>query len=165
MPRDGSIILTDVREPTLTIVCAPCDRRGRYSVAKLMAEHGDSKRSIADLGVDSAHWRIIPLWRRSHSPRSEPPPLRARPLFRQRRQPLGEGRKNSAMALSALAFASLSAGAALDTAPAPSWLSPGRGRRPGQGPSPALPPAPLPRSAAHGSVWRREADRSASDVG
>jgi hypothetical protein len=43
MPRDGSIILTDVREPTLTIVCEPCGRRGRYSVAKLMAEHGDAK--------------------------------------------------------------------------------------------------------------------------
>ena len=43
MPRDGSIILTYVREPTLTIVCEPCGRRGRYSVAKLMAEHGDSK--------------------------------------------------------------------------------------------------------------------------
>ena len=28
---------------TLSIVCEPCGRRGRYSVAKLMAEHGDAK--------------------------------------------------------------------------------------------------------------------------
>ena len=43
MPRDGSLILSDLREPTLSIVCAPCGRRGRYSVAKLMEEHGDAK--------------------------------------------------------------------------------------------------------------------------
>ncbi len=35
--------LSDVREPTLTIVCQPCGRRGRYSVARLMAKHGDAK--------------------------------------------------------------------------------------------------------------------------
>ena len=43
MPRDGSIVLSDVREPTLSIVCASCDRRGRYSVVKLMEQHGDAK--------------------------------------------------------------------------------------------------------------------------
>ena len=43
MPRDGSITLSDVREPTLSIVCEPCSRRGRYSVAKLMEQHGDAK--------------------------------------------------------------------------------------------------------------------------
>jgi hypothetical protein len=43
MPRDGSIVLSDLRSPMLTIVCAACGRRGRYNVAKLMAEHGDSK--------------------------------------------------------------------------------------------------------------------------
>jgi hypothetical protein len=43
MPRDGSIILSDVREPTLTIVCEPCGRRGVYSVARLMESHGDVK--------------------------------------------------------------------------------------------------------------------------
>jgi hypothetical protein len=43
MPRDGSIILTDVREPTLTIVCEQCGRRGVYSVARLMESHGDAK--------------------------------------------------------------------------------------------------------------------------
>jgi hypothetical protein len=43
MPRDGSLILSDLREPMLTIVCEPCGRRGRYSVERLMAEHGDAK--------------------------------------------------------------------------------------------------------------------------
>jgi hypothetical protein len=43
MPRDGSIILTDVRDPTLTIVCEPCGRRGVYRVARLMESYGDAK--------------------------------------------------------------------------------------------------------------------------
>jgi hypothetical protein len=43
LPRDGALTLADVREPTLAIVCEPCGRRGRYSVAKLMEEHGDAK--------------------------------------------------------------------------------------------------------------------------
>ena len=41
--RDGSLTLSDVRGPTLAIVCEPCDRRGRYSVDRLMAQHGDAK--------------------------------------------------------------------------------------------------------------------------
>jgi hypothetical protein len=43
MPRDGSIILSDVRGPTLSIVCQPCDRRDRYRVQRLMAQDGDPK--------------------------------------------------------------------------------------------------------------------------
>lgn len=43
MPRDGSMILSDVRGPTLAIVCEPCGRRGRYNVERLIAEHGDAK--------------------------------------------------------------------------------------------------------------------------
>ena len=43
MPRDGSIIVSDVREPTLAIVCEPCGRRGVYSVARLMESYGDAK--------------------------------------------------------------------------------------------------------------------------
>ena len=43
MPRDGALTLSDIRGPTLGIVCEPCGRRGRLSVAKLMAEHGDAK--------------------------------------------------------------------------------------------------------------------------
>jgi hypothetical protein len=34
MPRDGSLTLSDVREPTLKIVCAPCSRHGRYNVER-----------------------------------------------------------------------------------------------------------------------------------
>jgi hypothetical protein len=43
MPRDGSLILSDVRGPTLALVCEACGRRGRYSVAKLIVQHGDAK--------------------------------------------------------------------------------------------------------------------------
>ena len=43
MPRDGSIILSDVREPTLAIVCEPCSRRGVYNVARLMESYGDAR--------------------------------------------------------------------------------------------------------------------------
>jgi hypothetical protein len=35
MPRDGSLILSDVREPTLTIVCERCARHEHYSVSAL----------------------------------------------------------------------------------------------------------------------------------
>jgi hypothetical protein len=35
--------LSDVRRPNLSIVCAPCGRRGQYDVARLMERHGDAK--------------------------------------------------------------------------------------------------------------------------
>jgi hypothetical protein len=43
MPRDGALTLADVRSTSLSIVCEPCGRRGRYNVEKLMAAHGDAK--------------------------------------------------------------------------------------------------------------------------
>jgi hypothetical protein len=43
MPRDGAIILTDLQAPFLPVVCEPCGRRGRYAVARLIAERGDAK--------------------------------------------------------------------------------------------------------------------------
>ena len=43
MPSDGAVILSDVHEPALIIVCEPCGQRGRYSVARLMERHGDAK--------------------------------------------------------------------------------------------------------------------------
>ena len=43
MPRDGALILADVRAPTLSIVCEPCGRHGIYNVAQLMEQHGDAK--------------------------------------------------------------------------------------------------------------------------
>ncbi len=43
MPRDGSLILSDVLGATLSIVCEPCGRHETYSVARLMERHGDAK--------------------------------------------------------------------------------------------------------------------------
>jgi hypothetical protein len=43
MPRDGALTLADLRAPKLTIVCAPCNRRGIYDVQRLKAQHGDAK--------------------------------------------------------------------------------------------------------------------------
>jgi hypothetical protein len=43
MPRDGSITLSDVSGPSLSIVCARCGRCERYNVAKLMERYGDAK--------------------------------------------------------------------------------------------------------------------------
>jgi len=40
MPRDGSLTLSDIREPTLVIGCERCGRHGRYNVARLAAAHG-----------------------------------------------------------------------------------------------------------------------------
>jgi hypothetical protein len=52
MTRDGALVLSDLRQPTRSIVCEPCGRRGRYSVAKLMEQHGDAK--LTDLLVTLA---------------------------------------------------------------------------------------------------------------
>lgn len=40
MPRDGALVLTDLRQPMLSVACEPCRRRGRYGVAKLIEQHG-----------------------------------------------------------------------------------------------------------------------------
>ena len=42
MSRDAALTLSDVLSPTLSIVCEPCNRHGRYSVARLVEEHGDA---------------------------------------------------------------------------------------------------------------------------
>ena len=65
MPRDDALILSDVRGPTLSIVCEPCGQHGRYSVARLMEQHGDAKltdllHTLADCpkaGLASIHDR------------------------------------------------------------------------------------------------------------
>ena len=49
MPRDGALTISDARSPTLSIVCGPCARRGRYAVTKLLEEHGNAK--LTDLLV------------------------------------------------------------------------------------------------------------------
>ena len=48
MSRHGSLILSDVLGPTLTIVCEPCGRRGRYPVERLISRHGSSMK-LTDL--------------------------------------------------------------------------------------------------------------------
>jgi hypothetical protein len=43
MPRDGALVLSDVRSPALIVACEPCGRLGTYNVARLMERHGDAK--------------------------------------------------------------------------------------------------------------------------
>jgi hypothetical protein len=43
MPCDGAIILTGLQSPFLHVVSEPCGRRGRYAMARLIAERGDAK--------------------------------------------------------------------------------------------------------------------------
>ena len=43
MPDHASLTLSDVKTPTLTIVCSPCSRLERYDVARLIAQHGNAK--------------------------------------------------------------------------------------------------------------------------
>jgi hypothetical protein len=40
MPRDGAVVLSDLRSPTVSIVCERCGRYGRYDVQRLIAVHG-----------------------------------------------------------------------------------------------------------------------------
>jgi hypothetical protein len=47
------MILSDIREPTLTIACERCGRYGRYKVERLIAVHGDAK--LTDLLVTLAN--------------------------------------------------------------------------------------------------------------
>ena len=42
--RDGTLTPSDVRGLTLAIGCEPCDRRGRYNVARLIERHGGEVR-------------------------------------------------------------------------------------------------------------------------
>jgi hypothetical protein len=39
----GAFTLSDVRAPSLVIVCEPCGRRGQYGVARLIKRHGDAR--------------------------------------------------------------------------------------------------------------------------
>ena len=53
MPRDGSLVLSDIREPTLAIGCERCGRHGLYSVKRLIAAHGADAK-LTDLLVTLA---------------------------------------------------------------------------------------------------------------
>jgi len=51
MPRSGAWPLGDLAaagQPQLDVACTKCDRRGRVSVARLLAEHGPDM-SLPDL--------------------------------------------------------------------------------------------------------------------
>ena len=54
MPRDGSLVLSDLREPTLTVACERCGRYGRYNVKRLIAAHGADAK-LTDLLVTLAN--------------------------------------------------------------------------------------------------------------
>jgi hypothetical protein len=76
MPRDGPLIPTDVCGPIVVILCEPCERRGRYNVERLMAQHGDAKLNDVLLrqchgkgGVAAFTTGVGPL---RHGPRSFP---------------------------------------------------------------------------------------------
>jgi hypothetical protein len=43
MPRDGAIVLSDLKDDGLAVRCAACGRSGRYSVKRLLAQRGDLK--------------------------------------------------------------------------------------------------------------------------
>lgn len=46
MPRDGSLTFSDLagRLEVLNVACDKCGRRGRYHVARLVAEHGPDRK-------------------------------------------------------------------------------------------------------------------------
>jgi hypothetical protein len=46
MPRDGSLTFGNLRGrlAILEIVCAKCERLGRYSLSRLIEEHGQDER-------------------------------------------------------------------------------------------------------------------------
>ncbi len=73
MPRDGAITLTDLQAPFLHVVCEPCDRRGSYAVARLIAQRGDAKLTdllrplpcsrVTNSGAASSFEATIPRYR------------------------------------------------------------------------------------------------------
>src|SRR5580658_1212627 len=46
------MVLSELREPTLELLCERCGDRGRFGVTELLAKHGDAK--LADLAVELA---------------------------------------------------------------------------------------------------------------
>jgi hypothetical protein len=54
VPRDGSLTLSDIREPTFAIACERCGRFGRHNVARLIAVHGADAK-LTDLLVTLAN--------------------------------------------------------------------------------------------------------------
>jgi alkylhydroperoxidase/carboxymuconolactone decarboxylase family protein YurZ len=49
MPLDGSLTLSDVRSPTLALLCEASGRRGRYNVERLLSPRDRSLVTITSL--------------------------------------------------------------------------------------------------------------------
>jgi hypothetical protein len=59
VPRDASLILSDVRSPLLAVVCEACGRQRRYNVERLMAQR-EVDRSLANARrLPKARWLSI----------------------------------------------------------------------------------------------------------
>jgi hypothetical protein len=55
MPREGSLILSDVRGPTLAIVCEACRRHGVGGVVKRL----DRKRARRRYARSMSFWAVV----------------------------------------------------------------------------------------------------------
>jgi hypothetical protein len=49
MARGGAQTLSDIHGASLKFVCEPCKRKGRYSIVRLKAKHGDA--ALPDLAA------------------------------------------------------------------------------------------------------------------
>jgi hypothetical protein len=78
MPHDGSFTLSDLRGPTLSIVCAPYGLRGVCRVAKLREQHGNAK--LTDLLHEPA------ACSKARSASVQRPGQHKNPIARQRRR-------------------------------------------------------------------------------
>jgi hypothetical protein len=58
MPRDRATLLTDLADDALIVRCDVCRRSGRYSVARLLAQHGDLR--LTDLRLTRRAHRRVP---------------------------------------------------------------------------------------------------------
>jgi len=66
VPRSGSQTLSDLTAPRLTIACGQCGRCGSYSVARLLAQHGDARLTdfLSELTTDCARKNKLRLHHR-----------------------------------------------------------------------------------------------------
>jgi hypothetical protein len=53
---------SDLIDPTPTLVCTRCDRRGVYGIARLMAKNGDARlNDLRSFLTADFHVRLLPL--------------------------------------------------------------------------------------------------------
>jgi hypothetical protein len=46
MPRENSLVLSDLTDEFVGLACGKCGRRGRYRIAGLIAEHGADAKLV-----------------------------------------------------------------------------------------------------------------------